>query len=308
MNPSFISLFFTMTTELKTITDFIRYATSNFNRSNIYYGHGTSNPLDEAKQLILASLDLSLDSPPEFYNARLIQEEKEQLLENINLRINNRIPTAYIINRSWFCNHEFYVDERVLIPRSPIGELIQAKFKDLLPQAPKNILDLCTGSGCIGIACAYDFPEAEVDIADISPDALAVAEINIEGHQMQHRVFPICSDLFKDLPDIQYDLIVSNPPYVDQEDMLDLPLEYQVEPELALIAGHDGLELVERILREAHHHLSDNGILICEVGNSSVALIEKYPSIPFCWIEFEHGGSGVFTLTKTQLTMFGDGD
>lgn len=297
-----------MTTELKTITDFIRFATSNFNRSTLYYGHGTNNAIDEAKQLILASLDLPLDSPPEFYQARLVQDEKDQLLENINLRMNNRIPTAYIINRSWFCNHEFYVDERVLIPRSPIGELIQNQFKGLIEQSPENILDLCTGSGCIGIACAYAFPDAEVDIVDISPDALAVAEINIEGHQMQHRVFPICSDLFQDLPDIQYDLIVTNPPYVDQEDMADLPLEYQVEPELALVAGEDGLELVDRILTESYHHLSDKGILICEVGNSSVALIKKYPLVPFNWIEFEQGGTGVFALTKAQLAMFAEVD
>lgn len=290
-----------MTTQLNSVTDFIRYAASCFNRTAIYYGHGTSNSIDEAKQLILGTLDLPLIIPSEFYQAHLTQEEKEQVQANIHLRINDRIPTAYITNRAWFCQHEFYVDERVLIPRSPIGELIQNHFKNFVSTPPENILDLCTGSGCIGIACAYAFPYADVDIVDISPDALAVADINIEGHHMQNRVIPICSDLFHDLTDLQYDLIVTNPPYVDKEDMQDLPSEYQVEPELALSAGEDGLELVDRILEEAYYHLSDKGVLICEVGNSALALTEKYPFLPFKWIEFEHGGAGVFALTKAQL-------
>jgi ribosomal protein L3 glutamine methyltransferase len=287
--------------ELKTIQDFIRWTVSAFNQSDIYYGHGTDNAWDEAVQLILPSLYLPLQIPAEFYAANLTMQEKERLLERVIARIEKHIPTPYLTNRAWFCGHEFFVDDRVLIPRSPIGELINQHFADQIDFEPQNILDLCTGSGCIGIACAYEFPEAEVDIVDISMEALAVAETNIEMHQMQQQVLPICSDLFNDLAPVKYDVIVTNPPYVDAEDMSDLPKEYVVEPKLALAAGEDGLDLVHRILEQAPDYLSDRGVLICEVGNSSVALIEQYPDAPFTWLEFKQGGDGVFMLTKTQL-------
>lgn len=287
--------------ELNTIQDFIRWTASQFNQSDIYYGHGTDNAIDEARQLILPSLNLPLVIPPEFYAARLTHAEKQLILERVNLRIEQHIPTPYLTNRAWFCSHEFYIDERVLIPRSPMGELIKNNLTGIIDFEPRNILDLCTGSGCIGIACAYQYPEAEVDLADISPEALAVAEINIEGHQMQHRVVPILSDLFADLPAVQYDIIISNPPYVDSDDMADLPDEFKVEPELALAAGDDGLAIVERILQSASQYLSKFGVLVCEVGNSSVALQQKYPDIPFKWIKFSQGGDGVFMLKKQQL-------
>lgn len=287
--------------ELYTIQDFIRWTVSQFNQSDIYYGHGTNNAWDEAVQLVLPTLYLPIEMPQELYAANLTTAEKQLIIERVEARIEQHIPTPYLTNKAWFCRHEFYVDERVLIPRSPIGELIDEHFSGLFDGEPNTILDLCTGSGCIGIACAYEFPDAEVDIVDISPDALAVAEINIAAHQLQHRVVPMCSDLFDDVPPIKYDVIVTNPPYVDQEDMGDLPSEFDVEPELALAAGIDGLDIVKRILQQAPEYLSDRGILICEVGNSSIALTEQYPEIPFTWIEFVNGGDGVFMLSKQQL-------
>lgn len=292
--------------QLHTIQDFIRWAASMFNRADIYYGHGSDNAIDEAKQLVLPSLDLPLTIPSEFYAANLTLEEKHLIIENVLARTQQHIPTPYLTNRAWFCGHQFYVDERVLIPRSPIGELIQQHLDGIIDFEPRNILDLCTGSGCIGIACAYEYPDAEVDVADISADALEVAQTNIEAHQLSHRVLPILSDLFNDLPDVQYDVIITNPPYVDEEDMDDLPLEFKTEPELALAAGNDGLDIVKRILKEAADHLSKFGVLICEVGNSSVALQQQYPQVPFKWIEFKQGGDGVFMLTKKQLIEFSD--
>ncbi|PLO31052.1 50S ribosomal protein L3 N(5)-glutamine methyltransferase, partial [Klebsiella pneumoniae] len=233
--------------------------------------------------------------------ARLTSSEKHRIVERVIRRVNERIPVAYLTNKAWFCGHEFYVDERVLVPRSPIGELINNQFAGLINHKPQHILDMCTGSGCIAIACAYAFPEAEVDAVDISPDALAVAEHNVESHGLIHHVTPIRSDLFRDLPKLQYDLIVTNPPYVDEEDMADLPEEYEHEPVLGLASGSDGLKLTRRILGNAPDYLSDDGILICEVGNSMVHLMEQYPDVPFTWLEFDNGGDGVFMLTKQQL-------
>ncbi|EPH3099823.1 50S ribosomal protein L3 N(5)-glutamine methyltransferase [Providencia stuartii] len=287
--------------ELHTIQDILRWTMSRFNAANVYYGHGTDNAWDEALQLVLPTLYLPLDVPDELLTSRLTPTERHRIIERVLRRINERVPVAYLTNCSWFCGHEFYVDERVLIPRSPIGELINNHFVGLLADEPRTILDMCTGSGCIAIACAYEFPEAEVDAVDISTDVLAVIEHNIANHGLEHRVIPIRSDLFRDMPDVKYDLIVTNPPYVDAEDMDDLPEEFRVEPELALAAGSDGLKLVRRILANAPRFLSDEGVLICEVGNSMVHLIEQYPEIPFIWLEFEYGGDGVFMLTREQL-------
>ncbi|MDX6915578.1 50S ribosomal protein L3 N(5)-glutamine methyltransferase [Pectobacterium carotovorum] len=287
--------------ELHTIQDMLRWAVSRFNAANVYYGHGTDNPWDEAIQLVLPSLYLPLDIPEDMYTSRLITSERQRIVERVIRRVNERIPVAYLTNKAWFCGLEFYVDERVLVPRSPIGELINNYFDEQLPAAPNHILDLCTGSGCIAIACAQAFPEAEVDAVDISADALAVTEQNIQQHGLEYRVTPIRSDLFRDLPAIRYDLIVTNPPYVDEEDMSDLPQEFRFEPELGLAAGNDGLDLVRRILACAPDYLSDDGVLICEVGNSMVHLIDQYPEIPFTWLEFDNGGDGVFMLTRSQL-------
>ncbi|CDM90546.1 50S ribosomal protein L3 N(5)-glutamine methyltransferase [Xenorhabdus bovienii] len=287
--------------ELHTILDMLRWSASRFNAANIYYGHGTDNSWDEALQLVLPTLHLPLDVPESMMAARLTSTERHRIVERVLRRINERIPVAYLTNRAWFCGHEFYVDERVLVPRSPIGELVNNQFAGLLPQEPSTILDLCTGSGCIAIACAHEFPEAEVDAVDVSGDALAVTEQNIENHGLLNRVIPILSDLFRDMPPMKYDLIVTNPPYVDEEDMNDLPDEFLREPELGLAAGVDGLTLARRILANAPDFLNEEGVLICEVGNSMVHLIDQYPGVPFTWLEFENGGDGVFMLTREQL-------
>ncbi|MGL5727640.1 MAG: 50S ribosomal protein L3 N(5)-glutamine methyltransferase [Plesiomonas sp.] len=287
--------------ELHTVQDMLRWTVSRFNAAGIYYGHGTDNPWDEALSLVLPTLYLPLDLPQEMRNCRLIPSERHRVIERVVRRINERVPVAYITNSAWFCGMEFYVDERVLVPRSPIGELIQNHFAGLLPREPKRILDMCTGSGCIAIACAAQFPDAEVDAVDISPDALSVAEQNIYAHGLEQQVTPIRSDVFRDLPQDKYDLIVTNPPYVDAEDIADMPDEYRHEPEIGLASGSDGLKLTKRILACAPDYLSDDGVLICEVGNSMIHLEAQYPDVPFTWLEFEHGGLGVFMLTRQQI-------
>ncbi|WGE32410.1 50S ribosomal protein L3 N(5)-glutamine methyltransferase [Actinobacillus genomosp. 2] len=287
--------------DLKTIQDMMRWAYSYFNASDLYYGHGLDNPWDEAHQLVLSALNLPIDVPEAMYSSNLTRIEKERVIEMVQQRLGMRKPVAYLTNSAWFCGEEYYVDERVIVPRSPIGELITNGFKGLLKNEPKRILDMCTGSGCIAIACAKQFPNAEVDAVDLSLDALDVAQINIERHQVAHRVFPISSDLFNDIPQDKYDLIVTNPPYVDQEDLDDMPHEFHHEPELALGSGIDGLDITKRILAEAPNYLIDNGVLVCEVGNSMVHLIEQFPSVPFHWLEFKNGGLGVFTLTREEL-------
>jgi len=287
--------------ELHTIQDMLRWTVSRLNAANVYYGHGTDNPWDEAVQLVLPSVFLPLDIPEDMHTARLTSSERHRIVERVIRRVNERVPVAYLTNKAWFCDMEFYVDERVLVPRSPIGELITHRFSGILHEKPEHILDMCTGSGCIAIACAYAFPETEVDAVDISADALAVAERNIDTHGIENWVTPIRSDLFRELPPLQYDLIVTNPPYVDEEDMSDLPQEYRHEPVLGLASGTDGLKLTRRILACAPDYLTDNGVLICEVGNSMVQLMEQYPEIPFTWRQFETGGDGVFMLTKQQL-------
>lgn len=287
--------------DLATIQDMMRWAYSYFNASDLYYGHGYDNAWDEAQQLVLAGVYLPIDVPEALYSSRLTRVEKERIINLICERLGSRKPVAYLTNSAWFCGAEYYVDERVIVPRSPIGELIKKGFKGIIKNEPHRILDMCTGSGCIAIACAERFPDAEVDAVDLSLDALDVAQINIERHQVSHRVFPISSDLFNDLPQDKYDLIVTNPPYVDAEDLGDMPEEFHHEPELALGSGADGLDITKRILAEAADYLNDNGLLVCEVGNSMVHLIEQFPTVPFNWLEFEHGGLGVFSLTKEEL-------
>ncbi|HIF9077819.1 TPA: 50S ribosomal protein L3 N(5)-glutamine methyltransferase [Photobacterium damselae] len=292
--------------ELHTLQDMLRWTVSRFNAANLFYGHGTDNAWDEAVQLVLPTLYLPLDVPSEVRFSRLTSSERHRVVERVIRRINERTPVSYITNKAYFCGMEFFVDERVLVPRSPIGELIENRFEPFLKQEPTRIMDLCTGSGCIGIACAHMFPEAEVDIVDISTDALAVAEQNIQDHGLEQQVTPLRSDLLRDIPKDLYDLIVTNPPYVDQEDMDNLPDEFRHEPELGLAAGSDGLKLVRRILSNAPNYLKEDGVLICEVGNSMVHMEEQYPHIPFTWIEFENGGHGVFMLTRDQLVEFAD--
>ncbi|WP_314282828.1 50S ribosomal protein L3 N(5)-glutamine methyltransferase [Haemophilus sputorum] len=287
--------------DLATIQDMMRWAYSYFNASDLYYGHGYDNAWDEAQQLVLAAVYLPADVPEAMYQSRLTLVEKERVIHLIETRLGTRQPVAYLTNSAWFCGSEFYVDERTIVPRSPIGELIMQKFAGLIDHEPKRILDMCTGSGCIAIACAQQFLEAEVDAVDLSLDALDVAQINIERHGLAERVFPISSDLFNDIPQDKYDLIVTNPPYVDEEDLDDMPQEFHFEPEMSLGSGADGLDITKRILAQAADYLTDNGVLVCEVGNSMVHLIEQFPTVPFNWIEFKNGGLGVFSLTRAQL-------
>ncbi|RUO79532.1 50S ribosomal protein L3 N(5)-glutamine methyltransferase [Pseudidiomarina taiwanensis] len=292
---------FEQLSQLSTIRDWLRWSVSSLQRCEVYFGHGTDNAVSESQALLSAALHLDFAQLEQFADAQLSEPERQQIYTWVVERIETRRPAAYITGEAWFAELPFVVDERVLVPRSPIAELIEQEFSPWLQHQPMRILDLCTGSGCIAIACAYAFPEAEVDALDLSADALAVAEINIANHGLEQRVIPIQSDLFQAIPGQVYDLIVTNPPYVDAADMASLPEEFQHEPELGLAAGEDGLDLVRTILREAPQHLSENGILICEVGNSMLALAATYPHVPFVWLEFERGGDGVFLLTREQL-------
>ncbi|WP_428612908.1 50S ribosomal protein L3 N(5)-glutamine methyltransferase [Shewanella sp.] len=290
-------------TELRTIGDMLRWAVSRFNDANIYYGHGTDNAWDEAIALVFHALHLPEEIGQQVIHSNLTSSEKHKIVELIIRRVRERLPVPYLTNRAFFAGLEFYVDDRVLVPRSPIAEMIANRFSPWLYNKPVNrILDLCTGSACIAIACAYEFEDAEVDAIDISSDALEVAQINIESLGVMDRVFPIESDMFAAIPRApQYDLIVSNPPYVDAEDIGDMPDEYHHEPELGLASGRDGLDLTKRILANAADYLTEEGLLVVEVGNSMVHLIEQFPEVPFTWVNFEHGGDGVFVLTRDQL-------
>ncbi|MGL4316151.1 MAG: 50S ribosomal protein L3 N(5)-glutamine methyltransferase [Pseudomonas sp.] len=285
---------------LRTLRDHIRWAVSRFHDANLFFGHGTDNAWDDARQLVLGALHLPFEIADAYLDCRLEEDEQQQLLELIRRRVEERVPTAYLLGEAWFCGLPFLVDERVLVPRSPIAELIGAQFAPWLPAEPARILDLCTGSGCIGIACAHAFPEAEVVLGDLSFDALEVANQNIERHELEARVYTVQGDGFAGLPGQRFDLIVSNPPYVDAEDFADMPAEYHHEPELGLACGDDGLDLVRRMLAEAADHLTEKGLLIVEVGNSQVHVEALYPEVDFTWLEFEQGGHGVFLLAAQQ--------
>lgn len=287
--------------ELLTVRDFIRWGVSEFIAAGLFFGHGTDDPWIEAEHLVLHAIHLVPPLADKWLDARLTRQERERVLANLRRRIDERIPAAYITGQTWFAGLPFVVDARVLVPRSPIAELIEKRFEPWLVHDPERILDLCTGSGCIGIACAYAFPHAEVQLSDISYDALEVAQENIEQHNLGDRVFAIQSDLFENLHGHRFDLIVSNPPYVDADDMASLPDEYRAEPELGLASGTDGLDFTRRLLEQAADYLTEDGILVVEVGNSWVALDEAYPQLPLTWIEFERGGHGVFVLYAKDL-------
>lgn len=287
--------------DLHTIRDFLRYTSSRFAASPLYFGHGTDNVWDEAVQLVLRSVHLPLENNNVFLDARLVRAERELIVERIDRRINERVPIAYLLGEGWFMGMPFNIDERVLVPRSPIGELLENGLQPWLgAQSVRRILDLCTGSGCIGIGAASVFDEAEVDLSDISEDALEVAESNIELHGLEGRVRAIRSDVFANIEG-QYDVILSNPPYVDAEDMADMPDEFHHEPALGLAAGVDGLDIAHRIIAGAAEHLTADGLLVVEVGNSWGALDDAYPDLPLTWLEFDNGGDGVFLLTARDL-------
>jgi ribosomal protein L3 glutamine methyltransferase len=287
---------------LETIGDFVRWAVSAFGACGVHYGHGTDNAWDEARWLVLGAVALPFDSPDWVLAARLDRRERQRVRELLDRRLAERVPTAYLLGEAWFAGLRFAVDERVLIPRSPIAEMIEAGFEPWIGEVePLRILDLCCGSGCIGIAAALHFPGASVDLADISADALDLARLNVAAHGLEDRVAVLHSDLFEALGRERYDLIVCNPPYVDRGDMEALPPEYRHEPRLALAAGEDGLDLVRRILDEAAAHLSDHGLLVLEVGNGAEALEQAFPELAFLWPEFERGGHGVAVIGAADL-------
>lgn len=289
--------------ELKTLRDWIRWGASRFQEAGLSFGHGTDNALDEAAALVLHSLHLPMDLNVAFWDARLTPAESEAVLARIRRRIRERIPLAYLTHEAWFGGLAFYVDPRVLIPRSPLAELIEQGFQPWLdPNTVQRVLDVGTGSGCIAIACAYAFPQARVDAVDNSADALEVARINVHRHDVGDQVALYESDLLGALPaDRRYDLIVSNPPYVDRARMDSLPPEYRHEPGDALAAGEDGMDCVRRLLVEARERLTDDGLLVVEVGATQSAMAAAYPDLPLTWLEFERGGEGVFLITAEEL-------
>ena len=292
---------------LSTVRDFIRWAASRFAESKLIYGHGTASALDDAAALVLHTLHMPYNLSEFYLQSALTPSEKQAVVNMIERRISERKPTAYLTHESIFAGLSFYVDERVLVPRSPIAELIEQRFSPWIEEDQvERILDLCTGSGCIAIACAYAFPEAEVDAVDKSPDALAVATINVEKHHLRDEIELYESDLFEGLPDAQYDIIVSNPPYVALAEWQQLAPEFHAEPEMGFVAGQTGLDIVIRILVEAKDYLSPLGILVVEVGSSAEMLQQRLPDVPFYWLEFERGGDGVFLLTAEQVGEYHD--
>jgi ribosomal protein L3 glutamine methyltransferase len=288
------------------VEELIREVASRFEHADLSFGHGTDNASDEAAWLVFAKAGLSHDEAEAAYAGELGDEQVEVIRALATRRIEERLPLAYLLNEAWFCGLHFYVDERVLVPRSPIAELIEAGFEPWIAgHEVRRVVDLGTGSGCIAIATALAFPAARVDAVDVSGDALAVARINVERHGVEDRVRLLQSDFFAGLGSRKYDLVLSNPPYVDEADMEARSMEFRHEPELGLAAGVDGLEAVHEILRNASRFMTEHGILVCEVGNSQVALEAAYPELPFVWLEFERGGAGVFLLTREDLDLIG---
>lgn len=284
--------------ELLSIQDIIRWITSCFSIANLWYGHGSDNPWDEAINLVLPLLGLPPYLWKKVYKSKLSFRERELIYQLVYKRIKKKIPVVYLTNKTWFCGHELYIDNRVLIPRSPIAELINNKFESvILPNnKPKYILDLCTGSGCIAIACSYLFPNAHIDAVDISVKAINVAEHNIQLHGLENRITPICSNLFNKLTKSTYDLIITNPPYVDKREIKYLPKEYLYEPKIGLFSKNKGMEIIDKIISQSPFYLKKNGILICEVGNKMFNIIEKYPKICFQWLKIKNGGIGIFKI------------
>lgn len=287
--------------EMSTLMDMIRWAVTQFNQYDLSYGHGTENSWDEAVNLILSSLHLPPDVDKEVMHAKLTLRERKILLSQLERRVKERVPVPYLVQEAWFAGLNFYVDERVIIPRSPLAELIEEDFSPWVDASGVGrILDLCTGSACIAVSCALNFPQAMVDAVDISEEALAVAKINVERYDADN-VRLIASDMFKNISEERYDIIITNPPYVSNEEVSQLPTEYTHEPTLALASGDDGLDAVRQILREAEKHLTPHGVLIVEVGYTQEMVEACYPEVPFTWLQFEQGGEGVFLLTAEEL-------
>jgi ribosomal protein L3 glutamine methyltransferase len=290
------------TQEFTQILDFIRFGISQARAANLFYGHGTDNAEDDIYALVWDSLHLPWDAQQPFLSARISPREKQLLTQRLEQRIIQRIPVPYLTQQAHFCDLTFYIDERALIPRSPIAELIRHHFAPWIEiDQVHRILDLCTGSACIALACCAWFPDAQIDASDISEAALAVATINQERHHCMEQLTLLKSNCFDNIPETRYDIIVSNPPYVADSVMQRLPAEYQHEPRLALFAEQSGLALVHKILQQAGRYLTDHGILVVEVGESADDLIAAYPDVPFVWLDFEQGGDGVFLLTAQMV-------
>ena len=290
--------------DLDTVRDWVRYGATLFNQAKLYFGHGTDNEWDEALYLMLHAINQPWQRVDDIIDCNLTLSEKQAVHQLYQARIERRVPAAYLTGRAWFCGFEFEVNEHVLVPRSPIAELIQTQFAPWLVNQPVKILDMCTGSGCIGIATALHFDEAFVDCVDISPEAIAIAKKNIDRYGLEARVEAIVSDGFSQLKQQKYDLIVSNPPYVDAQDLASMPEEFRAEPKLGLASGQDGLDFTRRLMADAANYLSEDGLLVVEVGNSWVALENAFPQMAFTWPEFENGGHGVFVLTRSQLITY----
>ncbi len=286
-----------------TIRDLLRYAVTRFNRAQLFFGHGSSNALDEAAYLILHTLQLPLDKIEPFFDARLLPDEVAGILRVIERRATERVPAAYITNEGWLGTYKFYVDERVIVPRSFIAELIPEFLSPWVqePEAITEVLELCTGSGCLAIMLADAFPNAQVDAVDLSPDALAVARRNVDDYELQDRVTLIESDLYTNVPDKKYDLIITNPPYVNSGSMGKLPVEYQREPQMALAGGDDGMDLVRKIVAGAAARLTDNGVLMVEIGNERAFAEAAFPELELTWVSTSAGDDMVFLVYADQL-------
>lgn len=288
--------------ETVTVEELVREGAARLEQAGVFFGHGTDNALDESAQLVFHALALEHDQAARSYRRRVDADEARRVRQLLAQRIETGKPAAYLVGEAWFAGLRFQVDERVLVPRSPLAELVLEDFEPWIDAGRVSaILDLCTGSGCIGIAAALQFPNAQVDLSDLSEDALQVARANVAAHRVGARVSLIHSDLFEGLGRRRYDVIVCNPPYVAEQEYAALPVEYRHEPGLGLVAGPEGLDLVHRILARAADHLRPGGILVMEVGSAAEALERAYPRTAFTWLEFEHGGSGVFTLTREEL-------
>jgi ribosomal protein L3 glutamine methyltransferase len=292
-------------THLTTLRDLLRFAVSRFNQAGISFGHGTDNAYDEAAYLILHTLHLPLDTLEPFLDARLTPDEIEAVVNILRRRVEEAVPASYLTHEAWLGDFKFYVDERVIVPRSFIAELLREQLAPWVadPESVSSALDLCTGSGCLAIMMAHAFPHAAIDAVDISPGALEVAQRNVSDYGLQEQVTLIQSDLFQKLQGRRYDLIVSNPPYVNAKSMRNLPQEYRHEPTLALASGEDGLDAVREILRRAPEHLTEDGLLVVEIGHNRDVLEQAYPDIEFTWLDVSAGDEYVFLLRRDQLVI-----
>lgn len=292
-----------ITEALFTIRDWLRYSVSRLEQSGVFFGHGTDNAYDESVWLVMSALHLPLDTLDNFLDARITKDEAKHLAHLIERRVTERVPTAYLLREAWLKGFKFYVDERVIVPRSFIAELLEDGLAPWIeyPEMVESAADICTGSGCLGVLLAHAFPNATVDVVDISPDAIAVANINIKNYGLEEQITAVQSDMFSGLKGKKYDLIISNPPYVDAPAMSALPQEYRNEPQIALGSGVAGLDHTHILLKEAKNYLNDDGILVVEIGHNRDALLDAYPELPFTWLDVESGNEFVFLLTKEQL-------